>query len=218
MSITAMCDAKLMNEQPAQREANKLEKAIGLKTLVERPQSTRSTTPQPSKVPPTVLGQLVRWIPTESLTLYVAFLGVLDPVRAPAGGRVADGDFTGRWVTLGLFLILTVAIVLLVHVAKVRRTMEPFRWPVFEMSVSSAAFAAWAVALTDTPLRDFSGYKVEIGSFIVLATTALIGLVADALERNVVATPIDRDPYSTSAPIAEDPYLVSTRPIAKSIE
>jgi len=218
MSITSMCDAKLMNEQPAQREATSFERAIGLRALVERPQSSRAATPQPPKVPPTVLGQLVRWIPTESLTLYVAFLGVLDPVRVAAGTRVSDADFTGRWVTLGLFLALTVGIVLLVHVAKVRRTREPFRWPVFEMAVSSVAFAAWAVALTDTPLRDLSGYKIEIGGFIVLATTALIGLVADALERNVVPTPIDSDPYAVPAPIAEDPYVASARPTANTLE
>ena len=82
------------------------------------------------------------------------------------------------------------AIVLLVHIAKVRRTRDG---PVFEMAVSSVAFVAWATALTDTPLRDLSWYKVEIGGFIVLATTALIGLVADALDRNLEATPIDSD-------------------------
>ncbi len=97
-----------------------------------------------------------------------------------------------------MFLALTVVIVLLVHIAKVRRTREPFRWPVFEMVVSSVAFTAWAVALTDTPLRDFSGYKIEIGGFIVLATTAMIGLVADALDRNLVATPIN-DPSAGAA-------------------
>ena len=217
MSITAMCDAKLMNEQPAQRSANSFEKAIGLQTLVQRPQSSRTSTPLPPKIPPTVLGQLVRWIPTESLTLYVAFLGVLDPVPTRADGRVSDANFTGRWVTLGMFLALTVVIVLLVHIAKVRRTREPFRWPVFEMVVSSVAFTAWAVALTDTPLRDFSGYKIEIGGFIVLATTAMIGLVADALDRNLVATPIN-DPSAAPARAAHDPYVASARPTATRID
>ena len=82
-----------------------------------------------------------------------------NPIRTPDAGRESDADFTGRWVALGAFLVLTVAIVLLVHIAKVRRTREPFRWPVFEMAVSSVAFVAWATALTDTPLRDLSWYK-----------------------------------------------------------
>lgn len=212
MSITSMCDAKLMNEQPSQRPATSFEKAVGLRTLVERPQSARGSTPRPPKVPPTVLGQLVRWIPTESLTLYVAFLGVLDPIRTGADGRVSEADFTGRWVSLGVFLALTVVIVLLVHVAKVRRTREPFRWPVFEMVVSSVAFVAWAMALTDTPLQDFSGYKIEIGAFIVLATTAMIGLVADALDRNLDPTPIDSDPNRPRSKSVEDPYPPAARP------
>jgi len=142
---------------------------------------------------------------------------VLNPIRTPADGRESDADFTGRWVALGAFLVLTVAIVLLVHIAKVRRTREPFRWPVFEMAVSSVAFVAWATALTDTPLRDLSWYKVEIGGFIVLATTALIGLVADALDRNLEATPIDSDPYRARLTSPEDPYVPS-RPSATTFE
>ena len=57
------------------------------------------------------------------------------------------------------------------------------------MSVSAVAFTAWAIALPDTPLNDLCGYKVEVGAFIVLATTAIIGLVADALGRNVAPAP-----------------------------
>jgi hypothetical protein len=43
------------------------------------------------------------------------------------------------------------------------------------------------MALPDTPLQTFCGYKVEIGAFIVLTATVVITAAADALGRNVQA-------------------------------
>jgi hypothetical protein len=195
VSIASMIDAKLVNEWPDERRANGFERALGLRRLVERPKSAAAQTPQATTVvPATAIGQLARWIPTESITLYVAFLGVLNPIAGTV--RACDGRYAGRWAALGAFLVATVCIVVLVHSAKVRRTLEPFRWPVFEMSVSAVAFTAWAIALPDTPLNDFCGYKPELGAFIVLATTAIIGLVADALGRNVAPA----EPAAAAAP------------------
>lgn len=196
MSIASMIDAKLVNEWPDARKATGFERALGLRHLVERAKSAEAATPQAPAVPATAIGQLVRWIPTESITLYVAFLGVLNPISGAA--RACDAGYAGRWLALSVFLVLTVVFVVLVHVAKVRRTAEPFRWPLFEMNVSAVAFTAWAIALPDTPLNDFCGYKIEVGGFIVLASTAVIGLVADALGRNV-APPAE--PVPAAAPV-----------------
>jgi hypothetical protein len=187
MSIAAMSDAKLMGREPEKREANGVEKALGLEGLVERTPPDRARATEPPKVPPTVTGQLVRWIPTESITLYVAFIALLSAPTAPAGGEICEAGFTGRWIAVGAFALGTVLLAFLVHVGKVRRTAEPFRWPMWEMSVASIAFVAWALALPDTPLQAFCGYKIEIGAFIVLTTTVLITAAADALGRNVEA-------------------------------
>jgi hypothetical protein len=46
------------------------------------------------------------------------------------------------------------------------------------MVTAPLAFVAWGLALPDTPLSNFSGYRVEIGAFIVLATTVTIAVVA----------------------------------------
>jgi hypothetical protein len=61
--------------------------------MVERP-SDPATTPKPPSVPPTIVGQLVRWIPTEAITLYVAFLGLLAAPRPPRGQPICSADFT----------------------------------------------------------------------------------------------------------------------------
>jgi hypothetical protein len=132
-----------------------------------------------------LLGQLVRWIPTETITLYVAFLGLLNAPTAPEGRSVCEAGFTGRWIAVAVFVLLSVLLTMLVHLAKVRRTGEPFRWLLWEMSVGAIAFFVWAASLPDTPLQLICRYKEEIGAFSVLVTSALIAALADALGRNV---------------------------------
>lgn len=176
-----MSDGKLIQQPAKPRTANFLEKAVGLKTVVEREPLPADTAPQPVGVPPTVVQQLVRWIPTETITLYVAWIALLDPVSVRRGQSVCKaGDFSAAWLTVAAFSLVTVLVVVAIYLAKLRATKQPFRWPVFEMSAATVAFIAWAFALPDTPLRDFCGYKVEIGAFIVLAVSVVIGLVAGA--------------------------------------
>jgi len=69
----------------------------------------------------------------------------------------------------------------LLAVGKVRGTREPFRWPKFEMFASGVAFAAWALALPQTPLLSICSYKSDVGAFIVTAVTVSIGVLAFAL-------------------------------------
>ena len=102
MSIASMIDAKLVNEWPDARKATGFERALGLRSLVERPKSAETATPQATAVPATAIGQLARWIPTESITLYVAFLGVLNPISGGVA-RACDAGYTARWVALTVF-------------------------------------------------------------------------------------------------------------------
>jgi len=178
-----MSEAKLVRERPQTRLANRLEKVVGLQPLVERAQTPESKTPRPTGVPEGVVTRLIRWVPTETIVLYVAFIALFDPLVPKKGESdlcTAAGGFGVRWIGFAGFLALTVLIVLLVHTAKVRRTEEPFRWPWFEMVVAPIAFSAWALALPDTPLHSICGYGAEIGGFLVLAITVAIGLFADA--------------------------------------
>jgi hypothetical protein len=178
-----MSEAKLVREhETSRRGANPLEKALGLRTLVERQPSSEAQTPKPTGVPAGIAARLTRWIPTETIALYVAFLALLTPLVV---SRQEDAcrlnSFTGRWIALGAFAAASCLLALLLHVAKVRRTHEPFRWPVWEMVVAPVAFAAWALALPDTPLYSACGYDAEVGGFIVLAVTVTIGVIAEAL-------------------------------------
>jgi hypothetical protein len=59
-----------------------------------------------------------------------------------------------------------------------------FTLPVFEMIVASIAFAAWAFALPDTPLRSISGYGIRWNAAILTVTTTAITLIANALHKS----------------------------------
>jgi hypothetical protein len=104
-----MSDAKLIRESDhlAPRTANFVEKAVGLKPLVERPPSPENAGPQPAGVSPTVVQQLVRWIPTETITLYVAFIALLNPVMAPTGKKLCEADVSARVYGVLAFAIAT---------------------------------------------------------------------------------------------------------------
>lgn len=193
MSIASMSEAKLVREHSSGRSANPVEKALGIKRLVERDKTPDKDTPEPTGVPQGITARLMRWIPTETITLYVAFIALFSPLEAASGKTAlctAPAGFVGRWAGVVAFSAATVVVVVLVHLAKVRHTKEPFRWPWFEMVVAPTAFAAWALALPDTPLYDACSYKPEIGGFIVLGTTIAIGLVAEALGKQPPDVPM----------------------------
>jgi len=159
MSIVSMADAKVQRENP----------------------KPPAKDVQPAGVPQTILNQLMRYIPTESIVLYVAVLALFSPLKAPEGKTVADLSFQGRWITFIAFISLTLILVPLLYLGKARAAGKTFTTPIFEMAVAPLAFSAWALALPDTPLRTISGYKEAIGAALVLGATLLIGVAADAL-------------------------------------
>jgi hypothetical protein len=167
MSIVSMAEAKVQRDNPRP--------AVG--TVKADPPED----PQPVGVPQSVLNQLMRYIPTESITLYIAILALFNPLKAPTGKTIADLSFQGRWINYAVFCALTLVLVPLLTLSKTRGAGKPFKWPLFEMAVAPIAFTAWAFALPDTPLRTISGYKEAIGATLVLTATVLIGVVADSI-------------------------------------
>lgn len=182
MSISSMVDAKLVREsdQTTQRGHNGLESTLGLTALVEREPTPAGEGPKPVGVPSNIVDQLVRWIPTETITLYVAYIAVAALPTAPKGKKLHDADFFWQWVGVGAGAVVTVLFVVLLAVGKIRTTNEPYRWPKFEMVAAAVAFVAFALALPDTPLHDFKGYKTEVGALIVTGVTVFTAVVAYA--------------------------------------
>lgn len=186
-----MVNAKLVRESNTveKRPPSALEKATGLGSLVERSPTPADEGPKPTGVPDSVVDQLVRWIPAETLTLYVAYIAVASTPKAPPGKSLADADFFWQWFGVGMGILFTAVATVLVAIGKVKQTNEPFRWPKFEIGAACAAFAAWALALPDTPLLTFGGYKTEIGALLITFSVVMISLVAYAAGKQAPPAP-----------------------------
>jgi len=154
MSIVGMADNKVLRDQKAD-----------------------GTQPAPKGVPANVVNQLVLFIPVEIITLWVALLAVLDEPKVAQGKRLCDGDFTAYWVWFLVFVLLTIFLTLGLTYRKAKDAGQNFKLPWFETWAGVAGFAAWAVALPETPLASWCRYDEAWGSFIVLGATVGITTV-----------------------------------------
>ena len=129
------------------------------------------------------LAQLIKYVPTETITLYVAVQAALGDLAAPNGKSISDANFTSRWawmwIMFGITVLLTTA--LSYRSQKNANQTAPFRMPYFDVSAAGAAFLVWALSLPSTPLRDFSGYNynawdtvIILGGTITIATAAYV--------------------------------------------
>jgi hypothetical protein len=136
---------------------------------------------QAAATPPSPLSQLVKYIPTETIALYIAVQGALGEVSAPAGKPLSDADFTSRWIWVGVMFVVTLALTIgLSFRSQKTATGDPtFQFPAFEVMAAGLAFAVWALSLPGTPLSDFEGYEFSAwNSVIILAGTIAISTSA----------------------------------------
>jgi hypothetical protein len=119
-------------------------------------------------VPSNIVNQLIQWIPAESITLYVGYVALLNPLKPTGSDRLCDLSFASRWLGFVVFCVVTLAITVGTYEGK-RRAANPkpaFKLPLFEMVAQTLAFAAWAAALPETPFAGFCGFKSAHPRFI----------------------------------------------------
>lgn len=149
-------------------------------TSLARKQGADADQPSPNApvgVPTNWANQITRWIPTETITVYVALLALVAPEAAH------KSSFASRWVLFGIIVAINPVVVILLAMAK-SKTWKLDKFPVFEMLIAPIAFAAWAFALPDTPLNSISGYNIKWNAAIVTVTTIGITLVANAFHQS----------------------------------
>jgi hypothetical protein len=161
MSLVGMADNKVVVEQ-------RKSKQVALDAKLHRPDD------QPQGVPANVINQLTVFIPTEIITLWVALIALLNYPKAPLHQSLCQADFSGWWVATAIFAALASLITLGLTYRKFKDAGHGFKWPLFEMVAAPTAFMAWAVALPKSPLASACWYKIDVGAFIVLATTVAI--------------------------------------------
>jgi hypothetical protein len=144
--------------------------------------------PATSTASPSPLSQLVKYIPTETITLYVAVQAALGDITAPSGKPISDANFASRWawmwIMFGVTLVLTTA--LSYRSQKNANKDARFRLPYFDVSAAGVAFLVWALSLPSTPLRDIGGYNYNAwDTVIILGGTVGIATAAYVLGKNV---------------------------------
>ena len=157
MSIASMVDTKMALQRGVSEDEHSPAKPIGVSTGI--------------------VDQITRWIPTETITAYVALLALLAPLAKHAP------SYESRWVLLGIVTAANPVVVLLLAMAK-SQPGDRFFLPVFEMFIAPIAFAAWAFALPDTPLSSIAHYDLKWNAAILSVTTTGIVLLANALHKS----------------------------------
>jgi hypothetical protein len=134
------------------------------------------------------LSQLIKYVPTETITLYLAVQAALGVITAPKGQPISDADFRTRWIWLATLAVATglLAIGLSYRSQKQLDPNSGFKWPIIETVASVAAFMVWALSLPTTPLLNLRGYNADVWNPIVLlGGTTVIATVAYVLGTTV---------------------------------
>jgi len=124
---------------------------------------------------------LTTYIPTETLTLYVAVLAAL----APPAGAMAPGT---AWKVFWCFLLATPVVVWLVFVTKLKTEGKPIpwaflKWPLWEMAAGTIAYVAWAFSLPASPFATLAWYSAALAGIVVLVVSTGLGLLSPLFAR-----------------------------------
>jgi hypothetical protein len=134
------------------------------------------------------LSQLIKYVPTETITLYLAVQAALGPIAAPKGKPINDADFHARWVWLVILAVATglLAIGLCYRCQKQLDQNSKFKFPIIETVAAVSAFVVWALSLPTSPLLDFRGYNANAWNpIILLGGTTVIATIAYVLGKTV---------------------------------
>jgi hypothetical protein len=144
--------------------------------------------PDAAVASPSPLAQLVKYVPTETITLYVATQAALGDLIAPTGRQISDANFTSRWIWMWIMFVITLVLTTALSYRSQKNANKAarFRMPYFDVSAAGASFLVWALSLPSTPLRDFSGYNYNAwDTVIILGGTVGIATVAYVLGKTV---------------------------------
>lgn len=124
------------------------------------------------------LDGLAKYIPTESITLYVAATAAMPSFEATFPSLTPFGLYVG-------FIALTPVLFLLIYMGKRRSQRLSFlpkeltKWPWWKLFASTFAFGVWALAVP--PLITSDAGKV-VAAFGALLVSTLLGAVGNVVE------------------------------------
>lgn len=152
----------------------------------------------PAAPPNNALSALVKYIPTESVTLYVAAVSATPALKMAWPGLTEMGIY---W----FFGVLTPLIFALVFIGKLRAEgLWPLRslsdWPWWKTFAATVAFFAWALAVPGKPdiERDTSG---TVAALLALLVSTLLSLLEPVFDRAPAAPANAVNPNPANEPV-----------------
>jgi hypothetical protein len=134
------------------------------------------------KTPPsTALDGLVKYIPTESITLYVAATAAMSSVTATFPEVTPFRLYWG-------FVALTPLLFVLIYLGKRRSLKLPVlpqpvtQWPWWKLIASTIAFMVWALAVPPLVSSDAGKIVAGFGAILVSTMLSLVGGVIEPPE------------------------------------
>ena len=127
------------------------------------------------------LDGLVKYIPTESITLYVAATAAMSSLTATFPYLTTSRLYWG-------FVVLTPILFLLIYVGKRRsQKLRPLpksyaQWPWWKLFASTVAFGFWALAVPPLVSTDPGKVVAAFGALLVSTLLSLIGGVVEPAE------------------------------------
>ena len=134
-----------------------------------------------------VLDALVKYIPTESVTLYLAATAALSSLTQAFPVLTADRLY---WT----FVVLTPILFALIYFGKRLSQKLPFmpaktsQFPWWKLFASTAAFAVWALAIAPLAATDAGKITTAIGALFASTALSLFGAVVEPLTEDGSAT------------------------------
>jgi len=190
MSIAALADEEILRTEKANLDVapivgkhfNQLVANLHLQNdqiagLAGALRPVASEPPLPKTAQSSALDGLVKYIPTESVTLYVAATAALPTLTAAFPPLTPSCLY---WI----FVVLTPILFLLIYVGKRRsQQLRPLpslrQWPWWKLCASTIAFMVWALAIP--PFIDSDAGKVA-AAFGALLVSTLLSLLGGAIE------------------------------------
>lgn len=145
------------------------------KSLKKGKNARRVDAPEPSASPiAAVATELTRYIPTEAIGVYTAFL----PFLVKDGQPLTEQDFTARWILTAAVAALAVFYAVGVYRKEILKRGQSFHWPPLRTATVLIAFVAWVMVIPGSPFQEFSWYSPSLGGAVGIFAVGVLGALS----------------------------------------
>lgn len=142
--------------------------------------------PQPPSQDDSLAG-LTKFIPTESITLYVSAVSAQKALQEYAGWLTPSMSY--KIVVVLTPILMLILFLRQLAVAGAPWKVPPSKWPIWRMIASTIAFAAWATAVPGNPVVDpASAAGGVVAAFLALFVSLVLNLLSPFFEKRLPPT------------------------------